>query len=139
MSLKHIAQVMCMQRVDTHRGVLIEGCIHLVLSILAYCRFRMRSTHRRHLHAAPLEWVPNQDSGQQRGSFTSLEVSHSKYQFYVRGQLLTDGDDGLRVFAEVPKRQAEPHGQLHATIQIAGRHNPRCPILFPFYSLNVWY
>ena len=63
-----------MQRVDIHRGVLIEGCIHLVLSILAYCRFQMRSTHRRHLNAAPLEWVPNQVSGQQIGSFTSLEV-----------------------------------------------------------------
>jgi len=64
-----------MQRVDIHRGVLIEGCIHLILSILAYFRFRIRSTHRRRLNAAPLEWVPNQDSGQQRGSLTSLDVS----------------------------------------------------------------
>ena len=56
----------------------------------------------------------------------------------MRGRLLADEDDRVRVFAEVTKRQDEPHDPLRAT-NLRGRHNPRCPILPPLHSLEVWH
>lgn len=84
--------------VDVHRGVLIEDCIQLILSILAYCRYPNKvntqaSLKRGYTVSSALTRILAN-----RG----VVLPHSKYGFYVRGQLLIGGDDGLRVFAEVP-------------------------------------